>query len=210
MHSRIVTLHLKPFTLIGATTRTGMISGPMRSRFGIPHHLRFYDEDDLLAIGKRSARLLEIEIGDEMALRAIARRSRGTPRILNRLLRRVRDYALVHGKVQVDRDVVEKTLELEGIDAIGMDELDRMYLQTIAQTYRGGPVGLEAIAATLNEDAGTLEDTVEPFLLQTGYLARTRRGRQLTPRGAEHIGATGLTLEAIDDAASDNALFPES
>lgn len=210
MHSRIVTLHLKPFTLIGATTRTGMISGPMRSRFGIPHHLNFYDEEDLLAIGERSARLLGVSMAEEQAMRELARRSRGTPRILNRLLRRVRDYAQVHEQNEVDDSVVEATLRLEGIDAIGLDDLDRQYLKTLAHTYEGGPVGLEAIAATLNEDAGTLEDTVEPYLLQIGYLARTRRGRQLTPKGAEHIGAKGLALDEVADNERGDGLFAES
>ncbi len=188
MHSRIITLNLKPFTLIGATTRTGMVSGPMRSRFGIPHHLTFYDVDDLFVIAKRSARLLAMNILDEEALRTLAARSRGTPRIVNRLLRRVRDYAMVHNDGVVDVGLVDATLKLEGIDALGLDELDRTYLGVIAKTYRGGPVGLEAVAATMNDDAGTLEDTVEPFLLQIGFLARTRRGRELTADGAVHIG----------------------
>jgi len=189
MHSRIITLNLKPFTLIGATTRTGMVSGPMRSRFGIPHHLTFYDVEDLLVIARRSAELLEMNILDGDALRMLVARSRGTPRIVNRLLRRARDYAQVHNDGKVDVNLIEATLKLEGIDPLGLDELDRTYLGVIAKTYSGGPVGLEAIAATLNDDAGTLEDTVEPFLLQIGFLARTRRGRQLTPDGAKHIGA---------------------
>jgi len=214
MHSRIITLNLKPFTLIGATTRTGMVSAPMRSRFGIPHHLNFYGPDDLFIIAKRSAELLEMSILEEAALFALSRRSRGTPRIVNRLLKRVRDYAQVHNDGRVDGKLVDATLELEGIDELGLDELDRMYLHTIARTYRGGPVGLEAVAATLNEDAGTLEDTVEPFLLQIGFLARTRRGRQLTPDGAKHVGAEGLPLQSTENDNSTDAdgsnerLFP--
>ncbi len=188
MHSRIITLHLKPFTLIGATTRTGMVSGPMRSRFGIPHHLDFYSPDDLHTIADRSAHLLKMNVENPNVLESLARRSRGTPRIINRLLRRTRDYALVHNNGKVTTDLVDATLKLEGIDALGLDELDRQYMLTIATTYEGGPVGLEAVAATLNEDAGTLEDTVEPYLLQIGLIARTRRGRQLTAAGMTHIG----------------------
>ena len=198
MHSRIITLNLKPFTLIGATTRTGMVSGPMRSRFGIPHHLSFYEIDDLEIIAVRSAQLLEMNIIDQQALQLIATRSRGTPRIVNRLLRRVRDYAQVNNEGEVDVPLVDATLKLEGIDELGLDELDRSYLGVIAKTYRGGPVGLEAVAATLNDDSGTLEDTVEPFLLQIGFLARTRRGRQLTPEGAAHIKAD-ITITSASD-----------
>ncbi len=188
MHAKTITLPLKPFTLIGATTRAGLLSGPMRSRFGITHHLEFYGEADTLAILHRSARLLEVADADEAALRAIASRSRGTPRVANRLLRRVRDYALVRHDDKFSPDTVTEALELEGVDALGLDELDRAYLRTIGQVYHGGPVGLEAIAATLSEDSGTLEDMVEPYLLQIGFLARTRRGRQLTPRAADHLG----------------------
>jgi Holliday junction DNA helicase RuvB len=187
MHARTITLPLKPFTLIGATTRAGLLSGPMRSRFGITHHLDFYSEDDLVRILQRSARLLGIDAMAEPALTILAQRSRGTPRIANRLLRRVRDFAQIRCGGRVDVDTVEQALKLEGIDSLGLDELDRSYLRTIAEVYEGGPAGLEAIAATLNEDAGTLEDMVEPYLLQIGFLARTRRGRQLTRRAAEHL-----------------------
>ncbi|MDX2114925.1 MAG: Holliday junction branch migration DNA helicase RuvB [Planctomycetota bacterium] len=187
MNARTVTIRLKPFTLIGATTRAGLISAPLRSRFGIAHHLRYYPEDELRLILSRSARLLGLE-PPIPAIGAIARRSRGTPRIANRLLRRVRDYAQVRSGGKIDERVVDEALALEGIDPRGLDDLDRAYLKVIGTTYRGGPVGLEAIAATMGEDGQTLEDVVEPFLLQVGFLARTRRGRMLTPDGAAYVG----------------------
>lgn len=186
MHARTISLSLQPFTLIGATTRAGLLSAPLRSRFGLTHHLRYYAPDELLLILERSARLLGIAAG-EAPLRSIAQRSRGTPRIANRLLRRVRDYAQVRSGGRVDMRAVDEALALEGVDELGLDELDRSYLRTIGHTYRGGPVGLEAVAATMNEDAGTLEDVVEPFLLQIGFLARTRRGRALTHAAADHL-----------------------
>ncbi|MBI1370477.1 MAG: Holliday junction branch migration DNA helicase RuvB [Planctomycetes bacterium] len=203
MHAKTITLPLAPFTLIGATTRAGLLSGPMRSRFGITHHLEFYSERDLLSILARSARLLGIEKAAEDALAIIAARSRGTPRVANRLLRRVRDFAQIKCAGRFDTKTVNDALSLEGVDALGLDEIDRMYLTTIADIYRGGPVGLEAIAATLNEDAGTLEDMVEPYLLQLGFLARTRRGRQLTRRAVEHMG---LSISPPDD----DGLFEEA
>ncbi|MEX2672749.1 MAG: Holliday junction branch migration DNA helicase RuvB [Phycisphaeraceae bacterium] len=207
MHARTITLPLQPFTLIGATTRAGLLSGPMRSRFGITHHLEFYSVADLLNILRRSAGLLDVRNDNaaalDQALTRIAERSRGTPRVANRLLRRARDYALIKREGRFDAATVEAALKLEGVDHLGLDEIDRAYLRTIAEIYRGGPVGLEAVAATLNEDAGTLEDMVEPYLLQLGFLARTRRGRQLTQRAVEHLGIT-LTLEPTTD---DDALF---
>ncbi len=203
MHAKTITLPLKPFTLIGATTRAGLLSGPMRSRFGLTHHLDFYGTDETQTILRRSAGLLGIENPDEEALAVIASRSRGTPRVANRLLRRVRDFAMMRREGQFSRQTVVEALELEGVDALGLDELDRMYLQTIGDVYRGGPVGLEAIAATLSEDAGTLEDMVEPYLLQIGFLARTRRGRQLTRRAAEHLGLS------LSDQATEGDLFDE-
>jgi Holliday junction DNA helicase RuvB len=187
-HAKIVTIALKPFTLIGATTRAGLLSGALRNRFGIAHHLRFYTLDELTAILRRASDLLAIEEIPAEALAAIARRSRGTPRVTLRLLRRVRDFAHVRAGGRIDEKVVADALALEGVDELGLDQLDRSYLQTLAGTYKGGPAGLEAIAATLGEDSGTLEDVVEPFLLQIGFLARTRQGRQLTPGAAEHLG----------------------
>jgi holliday junction DNA helicase RuvB len=189
LNARSVQLKCKPFTLIGATTRAGLLSGPLRSRFGIVHHLRYYGEDELLVILERSARLLSVQV-EGSPLETIAARSRGTPRIANRLLRRVRDYAQVRADGRITQAVVEAALKLESVDALGLDELDRTYLRTIMTVYEGGPVGLEAVAATLNEDAGTLEDVVEPYLLQIGFLARTRRGRMVTRAGAEHLGMT--------------------
>jgi len=190
MHAKTLTLPIKPFTLIGATTRAGLLSGPMRSRFGITHHLDFYERDQMLTILKRSAGLLGLGGAAEAALDAIAVRSRGTPRVANRLLRRVRDYAQIKHENRITDRSVADALELEGVDGLGLDDLDRSYLKTIAEIYRGGPVGLEAIAATLSEDAGTLEDVVEPYLLQIGFLARTRRGRQLTRQAADYMGVT--------------------
>lgn len=209
MHAKTITLPIKPFTLIGATTRAGLLSGPMRSRFGVTHNLDFYNEHDLLAILKRSARLLSVEDqghGLEHALSRIAGRSRGTPRIANRLLRRVRDYAQVRAAGRIDVDVVDAALELEGVDALGLDALDRKYMQIIGEVYDGGPVGLEAVAATMGEDAGTLEDVVEPYLLQLGFLARTRRGRQLTRPGAEHVGIRIQSTDR-DNGEANDALF---
>jgi Holliday junction DNA helicase RuvB len=196
MHARTITLPLQPFTLIGATTRAGLLSGPMRSRFGLTHHLNFYSEAELRHILHRSASLLDMNAAPDdlsAALSLIAQRSRGTPRVANRLLRRVRDFSQIRHKGRIDAAIVDEALKLEGIDPLGLDELDRSYLTTLAQVYRGGPVGLEAVAATLNEDAGTLEDMVEPYLLQLGFLARTRRGRQLTRRAVEHLGLS-ITL----------------
>ncbi|MGP1272981.1 MAG: Holliday junction branch migration DNA helicase RuvB [Phycisphaerales bacterium] len=188
LHAQTVQIRCKPFTLIGATTRAGLLSAPLRSRFGLVHHLRYYDPEDLLRIVLRSAGILGMDSSDESALRVIAGRSRGTPRIANRLLRRVRDFAEVRAEGRVSLDTVEEALRLEGIDGSGLDELDRAYMLAIGTTYRGGPVGLEAIAATMNQDPGTLEDVVEPYLLQIGFLARTRRGRMLTRDGADHLG----------------------
>jgi len=187
MHARTITLPIKPFSLIGATTRAGLLSGPMRSRFGITHNLDYYCQADLLKILRRSAALMNID-SDLDCLRTIAARSRGTPRIANRLLRRVRDYAQVKSDGRLSSVIIDEALRLEGVDDLGLDEVDRKYLRVIAEVYDGGPVGLEAIAATLGEDAGTLEEMVEPYLLQITFLARTRKGRQLTRHAAEHMG----------------------
>jgi Holliday junction DNA helicase RuvB len=187
MHAQTIQKRLAPFSLIGATTRAGLVSSPLRSRFGITHSLRYYSAEELLIILKRSAGLLGVAATDT-GLTMIAARSRGTPRIANRLLRRVRDFAQVKGDGKLTPAMVRDALALEGVDDLGLDELDRSYLRTIATTYAGGPVGLEAVAATLNHDSGTLEDVVEPYLLQIGFLARTRRGRALTKAGATHVG----------------------
>jgi Holliday junction DNA helicase RuvB len=196
VHARTVQIGLQPFTLIGATTRAGLVSAPMRSRFGITHHLRYYSAEELRIILTRSAGLLNVRCA-RAALEVIAGRSRGTPRIANRLLRRVRDFAQVRADGDVNPALVEESLKLEGVDRLGLDEIDRSYLRAIGTVFKGGPVGVEAVAATMNDDAGTIEDVVEPYLLQIGLLTRTRRGRMLTAAGAEHVGvpapaATGL------------------
>lgn len=188
MHAKVITVGLKPFTLIGATTRAGLLTQPLRSRFGISHHLDYYDEGELLQILSRAADRLAMQDVPPDALGAIASRSRGTPRVALRLLRRVRDFAQVRAHGKVTPVVVKEALLLEGVDGEGLDELDRKYLRTIFETYGGGPVGLEAIAATMGDDASTLEDVVEPYLLQKGFLARTRQGRCLTVRAGEHLG----------------------
>ena len=187
MHARMVTLPIKPFTLIGATTRAGLLTQALRSRFGLSHHLDFYGQEELERIVARAADLLGVTV-DAASVTTLAERSRGTPRVALRLLRRVRDWAQVRGRGRVDAAAVKAGLELEGVDANGLDELDRKYLRTLARTYRGGPVGLETLAATIGEDADTLEDLVEPFLLRSGLLARTRQGRRLTADGAARIG----------------------
>ncbi|MEM9373223.1 MAG: Holliday junction branch migration DNA helicase RuvB, partial [Planctomycetota bacterium] len=188
MNARTVQINCAPFTLIGATTRAGLLSSPLRSRFGITHHLKYYADHELERILARSCSLLNVSRIESGSLERIASRSRGTPRIANRLLRRVRDFADVRAQGRLSEAIVDDALSLEGVDALGLDELDRSYLRAIATTYEGGPVGLEAVAATMNEDAGTLEDVVEPYLLQIGFLARTRRGRALTARACEHLG----------------------
>ncbi|MGC9454247.1 MAG: Holliday junction branch migration DNA helicase RuvB [Phycisphaerae bacterium] len=187
MHSRTINLPLNPFTLIGATTRAGLLSPPLRTRFGIAHHLEFWPVEDLLARAKMTAKMLEVPY-DEEALQTLATRARGTPRIANRLLRRCRDYAQVKAAGRLTTETVDAALELEGIDALGLDELDRRFLRTIIDVYKGGPVGIEAVAATLGEETDTLVDVVEPFLLQVGLLARTRRGRVATMKAYEHLG----------------------
>ena len=204
LSARTVQIRCKPFTLIGATTRAGMLSSPLRSRFGLAHHLKYYSVADLLTILGRSAELLKIGRVESAALLRIAERSRGTPRIANRLLRRCRDFAQVKRGGSLSPEAVDAALTLEGVDALGLDELDRAYLRIIGTTYSCGPVGLETVAATMNEDSGTLEDVVEPYLLQIGYLARTRRGRALTQSAADHLG---ITFRAPSEDESKDGLF---
>ncbi len=187
MHSRTINLPLKPFTLIGATTRAGLLSPPLRTRFGITHHLDFWTDAELLARAKMSAEMLKMDY-NAAALQALAERARGTPRIANRLLRRCRDYAQVKGDGRLTVQTVAAALKLEGIDELGLDELDRRLLRTIIEIYQGGPVGIEAVAATLGEETDTLVDVVEPYLLQIGLLARTRRGRLATTKAYQHLG----------------------
>ncbi|HEY3247344.1 MAG TPA: Holliday junction branch migration DNA helicase RuvB [bacterium] len=185
-HARTLRYQLKPFTLVGATTRAGLLSSPLRERFGIFHHLDFFSVDDLILVVKRSAGILGIPTTDEGAL-AIAARARGTPRIANRLLRRVRDYAQVRADGMITEAVAAEALEFEGVDARGLDALDRELLRAIALVYAGGPVGIEAVAATLNEEPQTLEEVVEPYLLKIGFLARTPGGRKITDAAYEHL-----------------------
>ena len=187
IHARSHRFRLKRFALVGATTRVGMLSAPLRDRFGMMRNLDFYDIDDLVHITRRSAALLEVPI-DADGARCLAERSRGTPRIVNRLLKRVRDYAQVRGDGRVDRSVVVAALTLEGVDALGLTRLDRRYLKTIIEYYNGGPVGIEAIAATLQEDVDTLVDVVEPFLLAIGMVIRTSAGRRAGADALRHLG----------------------
>ncbi|MGH2437187.1 MAG: Holliday junction branch migration DNA helicase RuvB [bacterium] len=186
-HARTLRYQLPPFTLVGATTRAGLLSSPLRERFGIFHHLDFFTVEDLIRVVKRSASILEIEITGEGAL-AIASRARGTPRIANRLLRRVRDYAQVKADGTITDTIAAEALEFEGVDSRGLDQLDRDVLQTIATVYGGGPVGIEAVAATLNDEPQTLEEVVEPYLLKIGFLTRTPAGRRITAVAREHLG----------------------
>lgn len=185
--AKTINLPLQPFTLIGSTTRVGMLSAPLRDRFGLVYHLDYYTEEQLTLVVQRSARILKVEISDEGAAE-IARRSRGTPRIANRLLRRVRDFAEVKRDGVIDEEVAQGALKLEGVDRLGLDRLDRLYLETLARNYDGGPAGVNALAATLNEEQQTLEDVVEPYLLKIGFILRTTQGRRTTPEGARHAG----------------------
>ena len=188
-HARVMTMPLQPFTLVGATTRLGLLTAPMRSRFGLQEHLEFYSPHELQTILVANAGQLSVEYEAE-ALTELARRSRGTPRVANRLFRRVRDFAAVEGDGQITLDMARRSLELEAVDAAGLDEQDRTLLRTIIEVYDGGPVGIEAVAATMGEERDTLEDVVEPFLLQQGFLTRTRQGRRVTARAWSHLGLT--------------------
>src|SRR5207245_1881898 len=185
--ARSIKLELPKFTLIGATTRAGLITAPLRGRFGIQFHLDFYPNEDLEVICQRSADILNVEI-DASGSREIARRSRGTPRIVNRLLRRVRDYAEVKGDGVVSETIAHGALDSEGVDARGLDRLDRRFLIAIVDHYGGGPVGLEAIAATINDEAETLSEMVEPYLLKIGFVVRTPNGRRVTREAYRHLG----------------------
>lgn len=188
--ARTVKIDLPRFTLVGATTRAGLITAPLRARFGITSRLDFYSADALATIVERSARLLGIDL-DAGGAREIAERSRGTPRIANRLVRRVRDYAQVEGSERIDAEVARRALDQLEVDARGFDELDRKILRVLIDHYGGGPAGVKALAAAVGEDEGTIEDLVEPFLIQEGFLQRTRRGRVATRRAYEHLGLPG-------------------
>jgi len=186
MHAKTINFPLKRFTLIGATTRAGLLSAPLRSRFGMFYHLNFYSAEELTEILRRSAKLLELTCKDG-TLELIASRSRGTPRVANRLLKRVRDYAQVKGSGKLSEKIVENALKMEQIDPLGLDKLDRDFLNALAKVYNGGPAGIDAVAATLGEERDTLEDVVEPYLLQKGFLRRTKRGREITPHACKHL-----------------------
>lgn len=186
-HAKSVNLKLPRFTLLGATTRMGSLSSPLLDRFGFHWQLRYYDVDELCVIVERSAKLLSLQI-DTPGAREIACRSRGTPRIANRLLRRVRDFAAVEGDGSINRIIADSALERLMVDQCGLDSLDRKYLSVVIERFDGGPVGVEAIAASLSEERGTLEEVVEPFLLQAGFLTRSPRGRLATRMAYEHLG----------------------
>ena len=185
--ARTIQIDLNKFTLIGATTRSGLLTSPLRARFGINCHLEYYDADVLAGIVKRSAGLLGIDI-DSKAAAEIARRSRGTPRIANALLRRVRDFAQVKGDGVIDTDIARYALEALNIDTFGLDEIDNKLLCTIIDKFKGGPVGLNTIATAMSEDAGTIEDVYEPYLIREGFIKRTPRGREATELAYRHLG----------------------
>ncbi|TAA44033.1 Holliday junction branch migration DNA helicase RuvB [Pseudoxanthomonas winnipegensis] len=185
--ARSIKIDLPPFTLIGATTRAGLLTAPLRDRFGIVQRLQFYDTAELTRIVRRSAQIMGIPCEPEGAAE-IARRSRGTPRIANRLLRRVRDYAQVKAGGQISRDTADAAMAMLKVDPEGFDELDRRLLHTIVESFDGGPVGVESLAAALSEERGTLEDVIEPYLIQQGFLVRTARGRMATAKAYSHLG----------------------
>ncbi len=185
--ARSIQIDLNPFTLIGATTRSGMLTAPLRARFGINMHLEYYDPETLQKIIRRSAKLLKVPISDDAAAE-IARRSRGTPRIANGLLRRVRDFAQVKGDGSINHAIAKMALKALNIDEYGLDEIDNKILLTIIDKFRGGPVGLSTIATAIGEDAGTVEDVYEPFLIMEGFVKRTPRGRMVTKLAYDHLG----------------------
>ena len=202
--ARSVRIDLAKFTLVGATTRTGLLTTPLRDRFGIPVRLNFYEEDELLDIVTRGARVLGLAMTEDGALE-IARRARGTPRIAGRLLRRVRDFASVDGTVQVDRQAADKALRRLEVDSLGLDALDHRYLKCIAVNFGGGPVGIETIAASLSEPRDAIEEIIEPYLIQQGFVNRTPRGRILTQHAFKHLGLatpdqlTTIQVELFED-----------
>ena len=199
-YAKTIKFHLKPFTLIGATTRAGLLSNPLRSRFGMVYHLEFYQPKELEEIIRRSAKILAIGIEDA-ACAEIARRSRGTPRVANRLLRRVRDYTQVKAHGAITKQLAEAALAAQGVDGYGLDPIDRKVLRTIMEFYGGGPVGIDALSAALNEERDTIVDIVEPYLLSSGLLKRTARGRKATRLAYQHLAA--LKQEPLE-------LFPAS
>ncbi len=197
-NARSIQISLNPFTLIGATTRMGLLTAPMRARFGINCHLDYYDTKTLINIVKRSAGILEVEITEDGAIE-IARRSRGTPRIANALLRRVRDFAQIKGNGTIDKKIAQYGLEALNVDESGLDEMDNKILSTIIHKFKGGPVGLTTVATAVGEEAGTIEEVHEPFLIMEGYLQRTPRGREATEKAYQHL--------KIVPPTKDNTLF---
>lgn len=206
--ARSIKLDLPPFTLVGATTRAGLLTSPLRDRFGIVQRLEYYSDADLALIVKRSAQILAIET-DDAGAREIARRSRGTPRIANRLLRRVRDFAQVRATGQIDRSIADQALAMLKVDACGFDQMDRRLLSAVIEKFDGGPVGVESLAAAIGEERGTIEDVLEPFLIQQGYLMRTPRGRMATRTAYAHFGLQPPHPETVEQAPVTRDLFGE-
>ena len=186
-YAKTIKFNLKAFTLVGATTRVGLLSAPLRGRFGIFYHLDFYSVEDLTRIIRNSAKVLGVDI-EEKAAEEIGRRARGTPRIANRLLRRIRDYAQVAKQNKINLEITVKSLDEMGIDKAGLDDMDRKFLKVVLESFGGGPVGVESVAASMNEEVDTLADTIEPYLLKSGFLKRTSRGRIATKIAFEHFG----------------------
>lgn len=193
--ARTIQIDLNPFTLVGATTRSGLLTSPLRARFGINCHLEYYDAETLAKIVKRSASILGVKIDDDSSFE-ISRRSRGTPRIANALLRRVRDFAQVMGNGFIDKNITDTALSALNIDTYGLDDMDRKIILTLIDKFSGGPVGINTIATAIGEDAGTVEDVYEPYLIQQGFLTRTPRGRVVTQLAYQHFGRTGFVKEA--------------
>ena len=190
-YAKTIKFNLKRFTLIGATTRSGLLTAPLRGRFGMFYHLDFYEPGELDGLIKRSASILGIDIEDKGAFE-VAKRARGTPRVANRLLRRVRDWTEIKADGTISNRIAEKALNSHGIDSVGLDTIDRKVIKSIMDFYKGGPVGIDSLAATLNEEVDTIVDVVEPFLLKIGFLKRTSRGRELTDLAYEHMGRQGI------------------
>ena len=200
--ARSIQIDLNPFTLVGATTRSGLLTAPLRARFGINLHLEYYGPEMLQKIIKRSAMILKVPIDDDAAIE-IARRSRGTPRIANALLRRVRDFAQVKGNGRIDRDIARISLSALNIDQYGLDEIDNKILLTIIDKFRGGPVGVSTIATAIGEDTGTVEEVYEPYLIMDGFIKRTQRGRMVTPLAYQHLGRPMTGSNAVEPGLFD-------
>ena len=200
--ARSIQIDLNPFTLVGATTRSGLLTAPLRARFGINLHLEYYGPEMLQKIIKRSAMILKVSIDDDAAIE-IARRSRGTPRIANALLRRVRDFAQVKGNGRIDRDIARISLSALNIDQYGLDEIDNKILLTIIDKFRGGPVGVSTIATAIGEDTGTVEEVYEPYLIMEGFIKRTQRGRMVTPLAYQHLGRPMTGSNAVEPGLFD-------